>query len=222
MFNKVLIVEDLDSIGYGIAQMLTKEVKIENITQSLYCDDAYLKFLRAEKDNCPFNLVISDLSFIKDHRENRIKSGGELVKILKEKNPNVKTIIYSVEDRQNKIKKLFENNKIDGYVIKGRDGNRNLIDAVKTLNSGEKFIPPQFLNFNKKNKLFEIEDYDVLLLQELSNGYTQEQIASNFKNKEISPNSISSIEKRLNKLKLEFKAKNTIHLVANAKDLGVI
>jgi len=69
---------------------------------------------------------------------------------------------------------------------------------------------------------FEIKEYDVSLLSYLSNGFTQEQIASVFKTKRISPNSLSSIEKRLNKLKDVLKAGNNVQLVANAKDLGLI
>ncbi|MGC1633782.1 MAG: response regulator, partial [Gelidibacter sp.] len=36
------------------------------------------------------------------------------------------------------------------------------------------------------------------------------------------PNSLSSIEKKLNKLRIQFKANNAIHLVAIVKDLGLI
>jgi two-component system capsular synthesis response regulator RcsB len=43
-----------------------------------------------------------------------------------------------------------------------------------------------------------------------------------FKHEGISPNSKSSIEKQVSKLKIYFKANNTVHLVAIAKDLGII
>ena len=222
MFKKVLIVEDLHSIGFGIAEMLRQEVAIETIVQSLYCDDAHLKFLKAQQDGVPFDLVITDLSFKEDHRETKIKSGAELATVLGSKQEDLKTIIYSVEDRSSKIKKLFENKKIDGYVIKGRYGLRNLVEAIKEIAQGKRYVSPELSGFMHKKELFEIEDYDVMLLSHLSSGFTQEQIAHNFKQEGISPSSVSSIEKRLNKLKMEFKSKNTIHLIASAKDLGLI
>jgi len=43
-----------------------------------------------------------------------------------------------------------------------------------------------------------------------------------FKEAGITPNSKSTIEKRLNKLKIYFKANNPAHLVAIAKDLGLV
>ena len=42
------------------------------------------------------------------------------------------------------------------------------------------------------------------------------------KENNIKPSSLSSIEKRLNKLRIDFKANNAIHLVSTAKDLGLI
>ena len=56
----------------------------------------------------------------------------------------------------------------------------------------------------------------------LSIGISQENIEAEFKKEGISPNSKSSIEKHINKLKIYFKANNTVHLVAIAKDLGII
>ena len=65
-------------------------------------------------------------------------------------------------------------------------------------------------------------DFDLLLVEKLSLGLSQDEISSDFKLHKIVPSSLSSIEKRLNKLKLQFKANNAIHLVAKVKDLGLI
>ena len=51
---------------------------------------------------------------------------------------------------------------------------------------------------------------------------SQEDISFQFKNNQTSPSSLSSIEKRLNKLKIQFKAINSIHLVSIVKDVGLI
>jgi hypothetical protein len=38
----------------------------------------------------------------------------------------------------------------------------------------------------------------------------------------ISPNGNSSLEKRINRLKIFLKANNNVHLIAIAKDLGLV
>ncbi|RYC50829.1 DNA-binding response regulator [Flagellimonas olearia] len=222
MFKKVLVVEDLDSIGFGIAQMLKQEAKIKDVVQSLYCDDAHLKFLRAQKDNVPFDLVITDLSFKEDHRGSVIKSGDELVRTLKLLDPDLKAIIYSVESRYNTIKTFFDKSQIDGYVLKGRYGLKHLVEALGAIKNNTVYLSPELASNVNQKELFEIEDFDIELMSSLSNGLTQSEISSLLKKKGISPNSMSSIEKRLNRLKLELKANNTIQLIANAKDLGLI
>lgn len=220
MFQKVLVVEDLDSIGFGIAQMLKQEAEISEVHQSLYCDDAYLKFLRAIKDGDPFDLVITDLSFKTDHRVNRINSGDELVKTLKLKQPHLKAIVYSVEDRSVRVRSLFNKQKIDAYVVKGRKGLKHLLEAIDVVSRHKTYISPDLSGFMNRKEIFEIEDYDIELLKQLSNGFNQKEISVLFKKQNIHPCGISSIEKRLNRLKLEFNAKNVIQLVAMGKDLG--
>lgn len=220
MFQKVLVVEDLDSIAFGITQMLKQETAIQEVQQSLYCDDAHLKFLKAQKDHAPFDLLITDLSFKTDHRGHRISTGIELVNVLKTKQPALKTIIYSVEDRSMRIKSLFNANGIDGYVAKGRTGLKDLMEAVNAVARNTTYVSPGLNGFMVSKDIFEIEEYDIELLKHLSNGFNQKEISELFKTKNIQPNGMSSIEKRLNRLKVELNAKNVIQLVAISKDLG--
>lgn len=222
MFQKVLVVEDLDSIGFGICQMLKQDTSIKEVQQSLYCDDAHLKFLKAQRDQKPFDLVITDLSFKTDHRESKITSGYHLVKTLKTKQPQLKAIVYSVENRSTKVKNLFNDKEIDGYVVKGREGLKHLVEAIESISKNQPYVSRELNSFMNRKEVFEVDDYDIQLLQQLANGLHQKEISSLFANKNIQPSGISSIEKRLNKLKLELNAKNVIQLVAMSKDLGWI
>ncbi len=222
MFQKVLVVEDLDSIGFGIAQMLKQETTIKEVHQSLYCDDAYFKFLREQQDHIPFDLLITDLSFKMDHRESKINSGDELVKALKSKQPNLKAIVYSVENRSSKVRALFNNHKIDAYVVKGRRGLKYLVEAINTISKNGTYTSPDLSGFMNRKEVFEIDEYDIELLKQLSKGSSQKEISLLFKKKHIQPSGMSSIEKRLNRLKVELNAKNVIQLIAMSKDLGWI
>ena len=67
----------------------------------------------------------------------------------------------------------------------------------------------------------EIDEYDIQLIKQLSLGVPQEKMDSKFQELGITPNSKSTIEKRVSRLKDYFKANNTTHLIAIAKDLGI-
>lgn len=222
MFKKVLVVEDLDSIGYGIAVMLKQELDVGEVVLSQYCGDAYLKFMKSVKEQDTFDLLITDLSFNEDYREDKIGNGKQLIKKIRALGYDIPIIVCSVEEKSAAVKKLFQDQTISGYVVKGRNGLKNLMHAVQSVHTGNTYLSPQLSNAIKQKEVFEVEDYDVRLLSHLSNGLTQDEIARYFHQKGISPSSLSSIEKRLNRLKDELRAKNTIQLVANAKDLGLI
>ncbi|WP_109302370.1 response regulator transcription factor [Aquimarina sp. AU474] len=222
MFNKVLVNEDLGSINHGIAHILHDRTGVEEIQQAQYCDDAYLKFRRAKRDGHPFDLLVTDLSFKESHRERKLISGIQLIEAIRSIQPDIKIVVYSMEDRPAKVRSLFADQCIDAYVCKGRYGLNELVQSVSEVYSNNRFISPRLASIMSKNNVFELKDYDLLLLKHLSDGLTQEQIGEYFRKNHISPNSISSIEKRLNKLKFNFKAKNAIHLVAMTKDLGLL
>lgn len=221
MFKKVLIAEDMEDINKGVYTLLT-ELGVIQIKQVQYCDDAYLKIKRSILDNEPFDLLITDLSFKADHRSQKYPSGEALVKKLKSEFPTLKVIVYSVEDRLQPVRNLFNNYGINAYVCKSRSGLKNLTTAINTVFSGATFLSHEVSNaFNNTNEL-EIDDYDISLLDHLSKGLSQEEISALFKEKHISPASLSSIEKRLNKLRIQFNANNAIQLIAIVKDLGLI
>lgn len=221
MFKNVLVVDDHASVNHGIVQTLKKNTEIPQIAFTQYCEDAYIKFQKAQLDNTPFDLIISDINFKEDHRSKTIKSGLELVKLLRKKQPDIKVILYSVEDRRLKIKSLIERYNINGFISKGRYGLKELLEAVPSVWNNLLYTSKD-LELTENNSAFEIDDLDIFILQELANGVNQKEIAKHFQNKNSKPLSLSSIEKKINKLKIHFRAKNTTHLVAIGKDLGII
>lgn len=222
MFHKVLVAEDLDSISISVDQAL-KELSVSKIHHSKYCDDALLKIKKAQLDNVPYELLVSDLSFKADSRETKLKSGEELIEAVKKIQPNIKIVVFSIEDKSFRIKSLFNNLGIDAYVSKGRESIPELKKAIQGIFKGDtKIISPELSNILVNKALIEIEIYDIDILKLLSLGYTLEEISSSFKTKGIIPNGTSSIEKRINKLKTYFNASNNAHLMAITKDLGLV
>lgn len=221
-YQKVLVVEDLDTVGYGITMMLQQELHIEEVVLTQYCDDAYLKFQNALLNNAPFDLLITDLSFQQDHRTTQLNSGKALIERIREKGHKIPIIICSVEEKAAMIKRFTKANNVTAYVLKGRDGLKELKKAVSASYNGNKFFSEKIMNISKRTPSFDIEEYDISILIHLSNGLSQNEIASLLKSKGVSPSSLSSIEKRLNILKDVLKANNNVQLVSNAKDIGLI
>lgn len=222
MFHKVLVAEDLDSISIAVVQALG-EISTLEIHHAKYCDDAFLKIKKALHDNQPYDLLISDLSFKPDHRENKLCSGEELIEAVKKVQPDIKTIVFSIEDKSFRIKSLFNNLGINAYVSKGRDSIPELQKAIQRIYNNEEIkLSPELSHALRDKSLFEIESYDIALLKSLSKGLTLEDISSEFKDSGIIPNGNSSLEKRINRLKIYFKASNNVHLIAITKDLGLV
>ena len=222
MFTKVLIADDIDFNDVG-AVLTLQELGVPEIDYAKYCDDALLKIKKAHHDGNPFQLLISDLSFKSDHRVNQLNSGEELIAAVKDLFPSIQVIVFSIEDRAHRIKLLFDDLGIDGFVVKGRNTVSDLKKVIQNAyTNAPENISPELLHVLQDRTTSEIGTYDVQLIKHLSLGISQENIESVFKKEGIHPHSKSSIEKHLNKLKIYFKANNTVHLVAIAKDLGIV
>ncbi len=221
MFKKVLLVDDLTSINEGVVATL-QNLGITDYSQVLYCDDAHLKIKRAFKDKVPYDLLITDLFFKPDYREQRLISGEDLVTALKKEFPKLKVIVYSVDDRLQMVRNLVHKSGADAFVCKGRQGLMELEEAIQSVFNDNLYLSPQIAKALTNKQDLEITDYDMELLRLLSFGHSKYYISDFFKEKGISPNSVSSIEKRQNRLLVKFKATNAIHLISIVKDLGVI
>lgn len=222
MFKKVLVAEDLDSISIAVVQVL-EELQVPVIHHVKYCDEGLLKIKKALAEKEPYDLMITDLSFKSDHRKVTLNSGDELVEAVNKVQPELKKIVFSIEDKSYRIKTLFNELGINAYVTKGRNSISELRNAIESTFNNEEKILSSDLSFNFNDKaLIEIESYDISILKLLSQGHILESISREFKDSSITPNGTSSIEKRINKLKIYFKANNNVHLIAIAKDFGLV
>ncbi|QAA82675.1 response regulator transcription factor [Aequorivita sp. H23M31] len=221
MFKRVLLSEDIDTISQGIMAVMDK-LHIEDVQQTQYCDDTYLRIKKSNIDGFPIDLLITDLSFVPDHRKQEINSGEELIKKVRKEFPELKIIVYSIEDRPERVRSLLRDFKVDGYVAKGRRGLRELEDAIISVINEKIYLSPSLNQTIRSQPPVEIIDFDIELLRLLSKGHSQDQISAYLKEKSIKPCSLSALEKRLNILRHHFGANNVVHLVSITKDLGII
>jgi len=219
--DRIFVAEDIDSNNLGVTTML-QTLGYANIGHSQYCDEALLKLKRAILDGKPYGLLITDLSFDNPRTQKSLDNGRELITAIKEIYPEIKVVVFSVEDDQNTIKSLFEEQKIDGYVCKGLNGLRELQNCLESIANSETYTCPIATAALQQKNTLELNDYDQKLLSLLAIGYKQNEISILLKEDGISPNSIRSIEANISKLKDHFNASNTTHLVYVASSLGLI
>jgi len=220
MYNKVLVADGFDGVSMCVDQILKKRSVCET-NDVKYCDDAYLKIKRAIYDNVPYNLLISDLNFKKDHRNTKLNSGEEMISAIKKLQPDIKIIVFSDEVKSFRIASLFKNHNINAFVYKGRNSVVELEKAIQAVFVEEIKPVSEFESLYHKSTV-DITEFDISLLKLLSLGYTLKEISKDFKKLKINPSSESSIEKCINKLRIQFNTRNTVNLIAVIKDLGLI
>lgn len=222
MFKNVLIAEDQHSIHKGLVTTLN-ELQVFEIHNVAYCDDALLKIKSALLDNVPYDLLISDLSFKDDHRERILASGEDLIAAVRDLQPGLKIIVFSVEHRIGKIKKLIDFFDIDAYVEKGRDESKEIENALNAIKNGKKYFSNGIQQLLRSaNDIKETDQFDQLILQLLAKGLKRDQIAAYFEERDLPNKSLRSIEKRLTNLKILFNAQTSEQLIAIAIDRGMI
>ena len=221
MFKKVLVAEDIDSVNEAVRHCLSS-LGVPEVAYVQYCDEAFLKVRRAALEEEPFDLLICDLSFKTDHRHQKLNSGEELMAVLKKDFPSLKIIAHSIEDHPQKVRMLWDSNLIDAYVCKDRQGLQELKKAVEAVARGNNYNSPQIELALKQENLYMLPEYEIKLLNYLSAGFTQAEIQERFKTEGISPNSKSSIEKRLKEIREEFGANTNPHLISILKDLRLL
>ncbi|WP_312991267.1 DUF5932 domain-containing protein [Chryseobacterium flavum] len=220
MFKKVLIVEDQEIMNQGILNTI-KELNIPDFDYVTYCDEALNRIRTALERKNPYDLLIADLSFDKDHIPQKLRSGQELILEAKKVQPALKVVVFSVEKKAKKIDDLYKIYQVNGFVSKARRDGQDLKNTIRRVFNGETVIPQEVLN-TMRHISSEFDEYDIKLLELLAKGYKQSEISSYLKENGMLPYGIRSIEKRLNELRDNLGAKNNIEMIVICKDIGLI
>lgn len=221
MFNKVLIAEDIENSSLGVIKIL-EESQITNIDCVYYCDDAWQKITKAKQENEPYDLLITDLSFIEDYRTQTLKNGADLIQIIRQTDNKLNILVFSGENRPWIIGELFDYYNINGYVSKGRADAKELKLALKTIMNGEIYLAHTMRNAIRENNNYEFSKFDEKILNLLASGLSQKEISIHLKEIHFTPSSLSSVEKRIGMLKVILNVSNNQQLILLAKDLGVV
>jgi DNA-binding NarL/FixJ family response regulator len=203
MFRKTLIVEDQEVANLGIMSTL-EELLIPRFDFVTYCDEALQRLKAAAAENAPYDLLIADLSFKKDHIAQKLKNGQELIYEARKIQPDLKVVVFSVESRSKIIDDLYKTYHINGFVSKARNDGKELKNTIRKVFKGETVMSQDILNAIRKIPR-DLDEYDLKLLELLSKGCKQNEIQT-----------------YLNELREIFCAKNNIEMIVICKDIGLI
>ena len=223
MFTKVLIAEDEDFLNISLRTTL-KDLGViqDNRDFVSYCDDALNRVKKAIQEDNPYELLITDLSFLEDARKQEISSGTELIRAVKKIQPTIKVLVFSVDHRRSTANSLFVNLGINGYVPKTRGAVLDFRTAIDAIYQGQVYYSKNLSNDTKTQHSYEFTEIEKTIVLLLYKGKSQKEISVYLEQNQIKPWSLSSIEKTLSHLKTELNVSTPAQLIGYCRDNHII
>jgi len=221
MFKRVLIAEDHESANISLQKTLA-DLGIVGTHYVYYCDHALTWVQKALKTDQPYDLLITDLSFDEDNNLQKISGGMELIRAVRQEQPNLKIIVFSAENKPAVIDILYKELDINAYVRKARNDAHELKLAINGVYKNNKYISANLRQTIKEKNAHEFTDFDVTIISLLSRGTPQKDIPVYLQQNNIKPSGLSSVEKRLNLIKEILGISKNEQLIAYCKDIGII
>ena len=122
MTIKTIIVDDHPVVRFGVNQMLSATDNIE-VVGELEDVDGLVRMI----EESGADIVLLDLELERTH-------GVEALRLVRENAPDVKVIIYTSHDEEDRIVQAAELG-VDGYLLKGC-GQRELVNAIESVSTG--------------------------------------------------------------------------------------
>lgn len=219
--KKVLIAEDHESANISVQKTLEEE-GISDPEYVYYCDDALVRVRKAKEGGQPYDLLITDLYFDVDHRDQIIKDGVGLIRATRAVQSDLSILVFSAEGRQAVIESLYGLDQIDGYVRKGRHDAKELKNAIEQISRGERYFSRQWVAATRQGAGHDFKPVDIAIIALMAQGVRQRDIPGHLERDRVQPSSLSSVEKRLNLIRAELNFSSNEQLVAYCKDMGII
>ena len=221
MFKSVLIAEDHQMTSISLRKII-KDFSETDADYVYDCDEAYSRVQIGLRTGKPYDLLVTDLSFVDEGHLSAIKDGKELIQKVRKLQPGTKVLIFSGEHKPEIIRPLFDELQINGYVCKGRQDSQELTDALRKLCEGRTYMPSQLSGSPRKGPVYQFTDYDLTLINLLSRGFRQKEMPELLEEMNVRPSSLSSVEKKLNTMRESLGFTNNEQLVACCKDAGLL
>ncbi len=222
---KVLIVDDVDSISISI-EMIVQETLTNRFVYNILIARSYQecmsKFVAAQEEGYPVDLVIMDLN-LKGGSETFFYHDGELLLIdLKKINPDLKSIVYSQYDDPHLIRKVIDSTGADAYIVKGAN---SISDVKKAMHEiflyGEKYFPENLLP--REDPGMKLTDNQRLLISLMKQGYSimgMSKILS--KDPSFEGASVRTLQRKIKEIRTMYQIDKNEDLIPALRKLGVI
>lgn len=222
MTPHILITEDHQDVFENLIFKLQEQYTDYKFTIADNCDTAIYEIERYLGSQ-PVSLLILDLTFKHLKPNTKLKRGNDLLKVLKEKEIHIPTIIYSSHDDMSHIYPIMNNYEPEGYVIKSNTSSGELLLAVKQVLYQKKFYSTgvheeQFKRFQYSHELSDIDLQIIKLLPDTSS-------IKEWEGKILLdgvPITYKTVSKHINKLKEKFEVDNDKQLVLKLYKLAII
>lgn len=120
--------------------------------------------------------MITDLIFEDDNTPQQLTGGIELIRAVKELQPDLKVIVLSSESRSEVVDSLFNKKLVNGYVRKARRDAQHLREALDAVYSLKSYQSPEVKeSINEKNS-HEFTNLDLNIIALLAQGIQQKKI----------------------------------------------
>ena len=221
-FN-VLIIDDhqiiIDTYTNALNFISKNDTNVNfNISQALDCKIAHDRIVQASKKK-DIDLVFLDIQ-LPTYTSNKLYSGESIGLVIKQHLPNAKIFICTSINDNYRLNKIFKTIKPEGFLIKSDIVFKDLVIAIQTVIANACFYSYTIIDLMRKRITddMNLDDNDILLLRELSNGAKMKELM------QLIPLTKSGIEKRKRLLKEKFKIANNSdrELVLAAKVKGYI
>ncbi|CAM4354400.1 response regulator [Zobellia nedashkovskayae] len=212
MKYNLIIADDHKMFIDGLLSILSDAPEF-SVTTTAKNGAQVIKYLEINGTN-ELHLLITDLSMPE-------MDGIELNRMVKEKYPNLKTLVVSMHIDGGMIEKLIQNN-VDGYVPKNAE-KEELLTAMRTIVKGEKYFSQEIKRAytnamfeNKKQEEVNLTDREKQVLKLIANEYTTQEIADELF---LSKHTIESYRKNLIS---KLQVKNLAGLTKHAIKIGLL
>ncbi|HEV8513072.1 MAG TPA: response regulator transcription factor [Cyclobacteriaceae bacterium] len=204
---RTLVVDDHSMVRSGLIKILKEESDIEVLAEA----DGYPQLLNCLKTVFP-DIILMDISMPG-------KNGLEIVKELKQTNPEIKTLVLSMHPEERFSVRAIKAGAL-GYVSKESAADE-LVRAIRQVYNGGKYITPivaeQLANSYEleSNKLphERLSDREFQILRMIASGKKIKEIASELS---ISPATVATYRARvLEKLQLKSNVEITSYALRN-------
>jgi len=220
-YINILIIDDHPMIAEGYTNVLeafslnNTDYKLKVV--SAYSIDSTIKKIKGLNTKDTFDLILLDIS-MPPNKEHNIFSGEELGIYIKERLPNTKIIVLTLLNDNLRLLNIFNSLNPDVFIIKCDLTSKGLLEAVKTILTGNKYFSETIntLLLKKARQKVVFDHIDKSILQELANGSKMKELI------QLIPLTKSGIERRKRILKKTLKAKSDRDLVITAREKGYL